>query len=139
MASLANTLSVSKGLLTRPIPSKAITFRSATFPAGMMFSPTKFRLPFCHTSPITKDLFAVKVAGRAGNIFTTPFAFLGDFVCRSTSFIPAIMIAPKRAIDFIKAEVTIKGFTAGWAYLCDCVNFILISWHTYFILCLLGL
>ena len=124
MASLTNTIGISKSFLTGAIPSETISFRSASLPARMIFTTSKLRLPFCHTSPTAKDLLTVKVASRSGNIFTTPRAFFGDkirtpairfaYLSLHPTFHRAIFLRPIACMGYILSTlraISIGGFT----------------------------
>ncbi len=74
MAFLTNKVSSNQGIFACSIPGESISFRATTFPTRVIFSTFKFRQPFSFTPIITKRLVAMKTAGRAGNIFTTPRA-----------------------------------------------------------------
>lgn len=104
-----------------------------TSPTRMSGLPHVLRLPFSHTKIVTENSLAMKVRGSPYDWLTAPITLLNHLVCWLTSFIPALVIALKRAINSVKAEVTIKGLTASRAYLSDCVGFILKSRHTYII------
>lgn len=72
MTSLTNVIRPSKCLLASLKPIQSILSRSATLPTRMVFTTSKFRLPFSFTSVVTESLLSMKAASWTSNVFTTP-------------------------------------------------------------------
>ena len=114
MTLFADTICFNKCFSTSFVPSEAVACWCTAFPARMISSVGKLRLPFTHATTTTKELVAVEVTNRASEGFTAPLTGMRFLVTTSgiTSPYLALLSAIPRTIYLRSFACTGCRFTA---------------------------